>query len=255
MATLEFERGDAERPVGHAFLYFTDTGDRVGATYILVPPIVMDLAKYIPPLLASSLGPIGIMAQQSFVPVPPAPESASLAEIRRLAELRGDDVLVAGRLSSFDVAGQMSQVAGIGEAYAQAYQSRLDRSPIEDAGRAEDERLVSEADTNALLYSVLPEHERLDRLAHELVTLQYATEVSDEALAESTRREMQGIAAYMPKKYWLDELLEVLRRPQAQSRLVQLYFDRAYRLTNDDLEEVPGIEAEIMTLRGAPSDR
>ena len=53
---LTFERGDASRPAGHALLYFT-TGmpERVLATYLVVPPVELNLAKYMPPMFAASL--------------------------------------------------------------------------------------------------------------------------------------------------------------------------------------------------------
>ena len=103
MADFTYERGDPRRPVGHALLYFTtDSPEEIQATYIVVPPILIDFAKYVPPLLASSLGSAGLLAQTSFLPVPPAPEPLGLGELRRLAVLRGDDLLVAGSASAWD---------------------------------------------------------------------------------------------------------------------------------------------------------
>ena len=53
---LTFERGDPSRPCGHALLYFT-TGspERVLATYLVIPPIALNLAKYMPPMFAANL--------------------------------------------------------------------------------------------------------------------------------------------------------------------------------------------------------
>src|SRR5436190_390447 len=119
MADFTYERGDPLRPVGHALLYFT-TGspDEVQATYIVVPPIMIDFAKYVPPLLASSLGSAGLLAQTSFLPVPPAPEPLDLAELRRMATRRGDDVIVGGSAGAWDAASLMGRVAELGDAYA-----------------------------------------------------------------------------------------------------------------------------------------
>src|SRR6266568_1309185 len=130
MADFTYERGDPRRPVGHALLYFT-TGspDEVQATYIVVPPIMIDFAKYVPPLLASSLGSAGLLAQTTFLPVPPAPEPLSLAELRRMAAIRGDDVLVAGSAGAWDTASLMVRVAELGDAYATAYREGIARVP------------------------------------------------------------------------------------------------------------------------------
>jgi len=252
MVSLQFERGDSTRPVGHAFLYFTEPGDQVGATYILVPPIVLDFAKYVPPFLASSLGSSGFIAQTSFIPVPPVPERIALAELRRLAELRGDDVLVAGAITAYDVPGQMGQIAELGEAYSHAYQVGLDHAAATRADVEEKEPEAPSFDTQALLYSVLPERERLDNLAQQLVKLRYAVETGDLALAQATRSEIGAIVAYLPKKYRAEELVEVAARNDAGAgRLAQLYFERGYKLASDDFEGLLTIEAEIEALRGS----
>src|SRR5438874_1460357 len=84
VATLTFERGSSDHPVGHAFLYFVN-GDEILTTYIVVSPVTFDIGKYIPPLLASSFGQSGLLAQASFFPIPPVPENYELNELRRLA--------------------------------------------------------------------------------------------------------------------------------------------------------------------------
>ncbi|MCS7003231.1 MAG: hypothetical protein NZ518_10325, partial [Dehalococcoidia bacterium] len=51
---LSFVRGSADRPRGHAILSFT-VDDRVVATYVVVPPIAINLAKYLPPMFAGQV--------------------------------------------------------------------------------------------------------------------------------------------------------------------------------------------------------
>src|SRR5213593_1760014 len=212
MADFTYERGDSRRPVGHALLYFT-TGspDEVQATYIVVPPIMIDFAKYVPPLLASSLGSAGLLAQTTFLPLPPAPEPLSLAELRRIAAIRGDDVLVAGNAGAWDAASLMVRVAELGDAYATAYRDAIAREP-----ELEQEAEPASSDSgsaSALLYSVLSETERLEELSRQVGRLRYALEGKDSVLAESTRDEMRAIAAYLPGKYRTDELIEAASRP------------------------------------------
>src|SRR6266567_8674721 len=149
MPDFTYERGDPLRPVGHALLYFT-TGspDEVQATYIVVPPIMIDFAKYVPPLLASSLGSAGLLAQTTFLPVPPAPEPLSLAELRRIAGIRGDDILVAGNAGAWDAASLMVRVAELGDAYATAYRDAIAREPEPDPESATSDS----GSASALLY-------------------------------------------------------------------------------------------------------
>ena len=55
---ISFERGDPQRPKGHALAYFRTRSepDKVYATYIIVLPVSVDFAKYVPPFLTSHLG-------------------------------------------------------------------------------------------------------------------------------------------------------------------------------------------------------
>src|SRR5438067_10332484 len=153
MADLKFERGDPDHPVGHAFLVFRGAGgpDDVAATYLVVPPIAIDFAKYVPPLIAASLGASGLMAQTSFLPVPPAPEQVSLDDVRHLAELRGDDLLDAGSTGGLDLASLMARVADLGDAYARAYQAGRERVSVPKPAEPAAEPLEG----MAVLYSML----------------------------------------------------------------------------------------------------
>ena len=54
---ISFEKGDPQRPKGHALAYFRTHSepDKVYATYIIVLPLSVDFAKYVPPFLTSHL--------------------------------------------------------------------------------------------------------------------------------------------------------------------------------------------------------
>jgi len=72
---LIFDIGDSNRPKGHALVYFRDNLDseKVYATYVVVFPLPVNIAKYVPPFLASTLG-TASMADISSFPMPPVPE-------------------------------------------------------------------------------------------------------------------------------------------------------------------------------------
>jgi hypothetical protein len=246
VAILKFERGEAEFPAGHAFLYFPGTGDQVLATYLVVLPVPIDLAKYVPPLLASGLGSSGLLAQTSFLPVPPVPDAFSLVELRRLADLRGDDILVERTPIGIDLPSLMARVAEIGDAYTRSYQDGLGRRPKPEPARRDENALEG----LALLYSTLTERERLEELARRVGTLRYALDGGDRALADTTRGEMRAIALYLPEKYRSEEMIEAASATDACGpRLVQLYIERGYKLCTDDFGGIPAIEAEIATLQ------
>lgn len=247
MTALSYERGDPEAPSGHAFLYFpTGNEEQVAATYLVVPPVPLDFGKYVPPLLASSLGASGLVAQTSFLPIPPVPEQISLAEIRRLAQLRGDDILVATGAPRLDIPGLMVFVAEIGDAYARAYEASVARAPSAPTEPAASGAL----DGLALLYSVLSERERLEEIARRLGTLRYAVEGGDRDLADSTRAEVRAIAEYLPARFRVEELIEAASRADPSgARLAQLFVERGYRLCSDDADGVRSIEEEIASLQ------
>jgi hypothetical protein len=244
MALLHFERGDTNAPSGHAFLYFVPRGaDHVLATYIVVPPVPIDLAKYVPPLIASSLAASGLLAQTTFFPVPPAPEELDLAALRKLAELRGDDILVGGESRAVDLTSLITRVAEIGSAYAQAYQDAVSRETTKEPETA------APAQVDALLYSLLSEGERLQELARRIGTLRYAVEGGNTALANETRAEMQAISAYLPDVYRAPELIEAAARMgPVGARLAQLYIERAYHVAGDAQDEIATMDAEIASL-------
>src|SRR5581483_12439885 len=196
MGTLTIERGDADHPAGHAIPYLPG-GAAAGATSILLAPITFDLGRYVPPLLASSLGSSGILAQTSFFPIPPVPEKLSIDELRRLASWRGDDIIVDRSVVSSDPTTLMARVAEIGDAYARAYQDRLESAPVEEPRSSRGESRSENVEGLALLYSTLPEHERIEEMARRLGKLRYAAEGNDGDLVDATCAEMRAIAAYL----------------------------------------------------------
>ncbi len=65
---LNFERGDADSPRGHAVVYYRDPADpgKVAATYVIVLPVSVDFSKYMPPFLAGQVPNLGDKAITAF---------------------------------------------------------------------------------------------------------------------------------------------------------------------------------------------
>jgi hypothetical protein len=134
----------------------------------------------------------------------------------------------------------------LAEAYANAFREAWERAPLPTAPAEQPSESVEGL---ALLYSVLPENERIAEIARRLGTLRYALEVSDAALVESTCAEMRAIGAYLPAVYRANDLIAAARRPdQDGARLAQLYVERGYKLSSSDEEGVPALDAEIESL-------
>lgn len=255
MVTLSYERGDPNEPKGHAFLYFGAAGERdVVATYIVVPPINIDVVKYVPPLLASTIGGAGPGMEAPFLPIPPLPEATELTQLLGLAELRDDDILAGGPRVGDDPSALLGRVVEIGAAYAEAYHQSIAQAP-QPGPEPEPELQQGESpQVRALLYTTLTESERMEGLARELGSLRYGLEGGDRELVEASLAEMRAIAASLPAKYRAHQLLDVATRTDPSSlRLAQLYLERGYKLCAEDYGAIPAIEEEIASLGGSSS--
>src|SRR5260370_24972357 len=95
--TIRFLRGDSQAPKGHAIFIARSTTDSrtVLATYCVVPPMPLSLAKYLPSFLASQLSPEDLQ-EATNVPVMPIPpmldEGNSLERLQLLPDRSDDDL-------------------------------------------------------------------------------------------------------------------------------------------------------------------
>src|SRR6266850_1587007 len=178
---LTFRAGDPDRPRGHALLFFRDADDPdvVWATYLVVAPIQMDLGKYIPAAFASQLAGQLSSASPSAYPLPPVPEKieGGLAWLERVASVRADDVLDGGTLRMSDPLYALQPVSDVGE----------------------------------LLMQVMPDSEKVGRLARLAGTLRYAIEGGDTRQADETVADMQRVARHLSDKYRPAELIAAAR--------------------------------------------
>ena len=249
--TLTFELGDSARPRGHAFVYFTDTSDatRVYATYLTVFPLSVDLAKYVPPFLASSLGGMSSTEISSF-PMPPAPEEVEggLTRLTRLAESRDDDLIFGGNVSPQDVPEGMEMVGEIARQYTEMW-AEFDKGLAAVAVEDEPEDGVA---VNELMYSLLGAKDRLHELSKLMVKFRFAVEGSDGELREQVADEMRVLAKFLPEEYLVGKIIEAARDASDRgARLAQLYLERCYGLSDNDGELVANIDSQIREVETA----
>lgn len=247
---FNFERGDVSRPKGHALLYFRSSENQadVLASYLVVPPVPLNISKYMPPLFAGNLPPEQLQ-QVSAVPLPPLPEQVeSYAHLQRLAELRDDDLVFGGVINPGDVQRSLMATAEAAQRYLHLYTEYLRLAPAPEPVQQE------LSDVSDVIYGLMTENQRLGELAKLTGKLRYALEGNDRRLADDTVREMQALARHVPEKYKVQELIAAaqIAGPRGD-RLSQLYVDRCFRLSEEDYASLKRIEEEIQAVRGQGS--
>ena len=245
-----FERGDPSTPRGHALIYFRETGDpdRIRASYVVVAPIEMDLAKYVPPMFASQLA--GLMPSgPATIPLPPIPETVeSLAWLERLADARADDLLDGGTLDPNNPQQMMVATTEIAGEYAALWTEWAARLVAEPQPIRSQEQAAL-PDVEDLFLSVMSDAEKVSRLAKLAGTLRFAVEVRDEHLTAETLAQMERIGRQLPDSYRLDDLLAAGRRSDATgARLFQLHIERCYKLAAGEYGELERLDREIAEL-------
>jgi len=250
---LDFERGRADSPCGHALVYYTDpSGGATLATYIVVLPISLQLAKYIPPMLAAQL-PMIDAASAGAVPIPPLPEPVEGREyLGRLADLRRDDLIAAGTLNPSDVGRAMALVAEATQLYAQLYENGLKRlSP--GSPEANDSESVTETSATDAIHGLMSEPQKLAELAKLAGQLRYAVDGSDQRQISDLTREMSRLGQFLPSTYQVEEFISAATRPgDAGRELAALYLDRCYKLAAEDYGALAGVDRDIQRLRDLP---
>jgi hypothetical protein len=248
MSTFQYDLGDATAPRGHALLVFRPEQGEPGVwvTYLIVPPIVMDFAKYLPPMLAS-LAPMASMGGNSCVPMPPVPEHMdSIAAVRRLAMTRGDDLLDAGTVNVAAIDRLMLATAEAAQRYYDAYMSHVRTIP-EPAATVQ---VLSQVDEDVAGYRAMTEAELLGELSKLVGKLRYAATGADQHLAAEAKRQIQAVGTLLPAKYRVDELLAAAQGQNASAdRLTSLCLERSYKLLREEYEALPTIEAQIRELK------
>ena len=243
---LMFERGDAQRPKGHALVYFRDSDSPgVLATYLVVPPITIDFAKYIPPMFAGQGMAANLSQASAIVPLPPVPEAvASVETLRVLAEQRDDDLVLAGDASAAQIEQLLTYTTEAAQLYFHMYEDFARGFP--EVSSPEVAEAVQGPSAEELTYALMGERERLGELAKLTGALRYALGGNDETLARETGDRMRLLAKHMPAKYWAERLIEAANTPgEAGGHLSQLYLERGYKLLDEDYAAVAQLEEQI----------
>lgn len=249
---LKFEMGSPNSPRGHALVYFTDASDpsKIGASYIVVLPVNVDIAKYVPPFLAGQIESIGGSDMSSFS-FPPAPEPVnSVKQVRAIAEIRHDDLLFGGARRLDNAVDLMGLVGEITAEYRRLYDAFAESLNPDDApALAADEDEQTGVDN--FLYGLMSQSDLLKEVTNLVGKLRYAVEGGDKATAEECELRIRAAGRHMPDNRRADLLADAAagRGPDAEE-LARLYVERAYGLLREDYRAVKGVEDRIRQLTG-----
>lgn len=255
---LRFELGEADAPRGHGIVYAHLGNDtrRVIATYCVVLPIQFSIGKFLPPILSGQIPTEGLAeaASMSVVPIPPMLEDVSgMAELREIAQRRGDDLCDIGSVFLTNDQQRMAYAAEACQAYGQLYAEYIERHPViapSASGSGGRTIEAEELDTDEVVTNLLPERDRIGELARLVGQARYAIEGNDRRLLDEVSAAMHRIARSLPEKYRADLLVAAALNADATgARLAELYLQRAYKLLDEDYASIPPIEDQIRELR------
>jgi len=254
---ISFERGDPQRPKGHALIYFrVDTEpDKIYASYIVTLPINTDFTKYIPPFLAAHVGDLPLNDFSAFA-MPPVPEVVdSYEEVQRLSQMRDDDLVYGTSTFSFDLPRMMELVSEAVQAYSQLcseYYSQASPQSIDVPADPIQETDGTSYQVNEVLFSMMSEGDKLAELSNLLGKLKFGQEGNDSTMVNEVSEEINALNKYLPSGFQVPSLLlAALDATQRGAKLAQLYLDRCYRLSEGDSSNAEALEAEIQSLQAS----
>ena len=239
---MYFETGNEISPKGHALVYFRDRNDvdSIFATYIIVLPISVDVSKYIPPMFASQMQGMSAQDLNGFA-FPPMPEKVdNIESIRRLAEIRGDDLIDGGTGNLTDPMESMNTVNELQQEYIKLWENSLETQ--------NDEHVLDSV--KDVIYEFMGEPDKLSELAKLVGKLRFASEGHEgfynRSMIEEVESEILSLARYLPDNYKIESLIQSTKlESDSGSVLAQLYLERCYKLYEEDYIELQKIEDKI----------
>jgi hypothetical protein len=174
-----------------------------------------------------------------------------LEALERLAALRSDDLLDGGTLRMSDPLYALQPVTDIGAQYAEKCTAYLE-SAADVPALVEDRpaERQAEVDVDELLLQVMPDREKVSRLARLTGTLRYAVEGGDARQIDETVADMQRVARHLSDKYRPAELIAAARSSEGNSaQLAELFLERCYRLIEEDYAALADIDRRIDALK------
>ena len=222
--------------------------EKVYATYVVILPVSVDFSKYVPPFLVSHLGSTPLKEISAFS-LPPVPEEVeSYHYLLRLADMRDDDLIYTGTISSGDLPTMMQELGDVVQRYAELWS---EYAKAATAG-AIPETVESSFGVSEVMYSLLGERDRLNELSGLISRLRFAVEGRDGQMQKDAREEISILSRYLPEHYSVESLIKAsMDASDKGTRLAKLYLDRCYKLSEGNEAEVGHLEQEIKALESS----
>ncbi len=253
-----FERGAADSPRGHALIYFQNSQDssELLASYMLVLPIKMDVAKYMPPFMMAQLGDMEDSDLSAFA-FPPVPEIVGgLEDIQRLAKSREDDIIFGGSITPSDVMSLLGQVSEAVAWYSGLCDERtVQQTPdelAESSAAVDDDDGEDSLSVNDVLYGLMSDRDKLSELTRLVGRLRDAVGSGDDALTEDTRTQIITLGRHLPEAHQVYRLADAAcSGGDDAARLTNLYLQRCFLLLSEEYVELGRVEDEIRDVEEA----
>ena len=246
---LKFEIGDPNKPRGHVLVYFKTMGTKetLLATYVVIMPITMDFAKYVPPVLAPHLGNFSSKDDSVFA-LPPIPEEVeNYEQLLNMAHLRDDDLVFGGEIDNSDVDNIMHQVSDVAGEYGHLWEIYANSCQPEKYALADNQLGV-----NDVVYSLMRHEDLLNELSSMVTNLRSALSDEDYKVASEVEEIIPILTKYLPSDYRINDLMKAARDMSPRGdQLVTLYLERCNKLASGDPNTTAYLEAEIRSLESA----
>ena len=248
---ITFERGSEESPKGHAFVYFRNTADEseVWASYIVMLPITVDVAKYAPPFLMSLI-PDGSMKDMTSFAFPPAPEQMrSYERIQQLAEMRDDDVMFAGTFNTSDLPSMMLAAGDAVDKYTELYNAATEQAGLSEGASDADALDEGSVGINEVMYGLMSDSDKLAELTTLVGKLRFAVDSSEEALVKEAEADITSLARHLDFDHKIGRIVEGIKEGSEDARrLTMLYVQRCYCIVQEDYLMLGNVEEQIAAI-------
>ncbi len=250
---IVFDKGSSEKPRGHAFLFFRSSSDpdEIWASYLVMLPINVDVAKYVPPFLLGQVGDLGPKDLSAFA-FPPVPENVGgYAALQELAEARSDDLLFCGTIEAADVGATMMRVSEAVQAYADLYAKFAPMAETDDDDAVQE---LPGLNVNEVMYDLMSENEKLGELTKLVGKLRYAVEGGETALADEAELDINTLGGQLSASHQISRLVDAAKSGGDRGeRLTDLFLKRSFHLVQEEYVKMGRVDAEIRALEADSS--
>ena len=240
---ITFDRGDRDKPKGHALLYFRgrNHAESVLATYIVILPITVDVSKYVPPFLMNQIGEVGPDDMSAFA-FPPAPETVpNYQYLEGLGDARGDDIVDGGIVVEDDVPSSLMAVSEAVQEYADLYALHIGVEAHQDETSMEEGLEVNE-----VVYGLMSDSDRLTELTKLVGKLRFSAESNENSLASEAELDIRLLSNHLPENHQASQIIQWARsQDQDAPTLTDLYLKRCFHLIHEEYVKLGQVENEI----------